>query len=77
MFTCTISDLGLTYKSDKIEDILKRLDEYICENYSKYYTILNNESGASYEKIEYVIKPGDYLILTSRSDSINFTIKEL
>lgn len=61
MFTGTISDSGLNYSSESVNDIGVKLNEYIQEEYGPY-SVQNVSKETTYSGCQVITSPGEYLI---------------
>lgn len=68
MYTCTLTDCGLSYKADSLKEILEKLHSYVVENYSNFYTVINTERECAYKSIKSIVKPGDYMIIVANTN---------
>lgn len=61
MFTCVLSDSGLSYSAETVQKVSEKLHEYIKEVYGDVY-VDNLRTGSTYARCNIISSPGDYII---------------
>lgn len=64
MFTCVLSDSGVSYSAETVRKVSEKLHEYIKEVYGDVH-VDNLRTGSTYARCNIISSPGNYIIRPS------------